>query len=266
MKTLRIALGGLALASFLVLSPKRGEAMIMHDVLAFGQRTLTLYEQIVKYREMIRAADGQFKAFKQAFEGVKDWKNLSLEDTASLLDAPWFDGVEGIDELRFAATATVLTVEQSKKLFSDVRGFGKKNPRYDSDPWYRARIDALFKYSSKARAQKIAMMRQLQAQNTVLTEDAKRITELRKKVGDENRQATIAKRPVNQAKIASYQAEIGAIEAKHKGQEMMLRNQQMIMRLVGEENAYWLYLDTTQSDWMDKNTQAATIFGRGFYR
>lgn len=255
-----VAVGG-------AMAPSRAcEAVIMHDVLAFGQRTLQLYEHVVKYREMIRAADGQFKAFKQAFEGVKDWKNLSLEDTLSILDAPWFDGVEGIDELRFAATATALTVEQTKRLFSDVKGFGKNNPRYDSDPWYRARIDAILKYSSKARAQKIAIMRQLQAQNAVLAEDAKRITDLRKKVAEENRAATLGKRPVNQAKIGSYQAEIAGIEAKHKGQEMMLRNQQMIMRMVGNENEYWLYMDTTQSDWMDKNTQAATIFGQGFYR
>lgn len=243
-------------------------AMVMHDAVAFGQRTLQLYEHVVKYREMIRAADGQFKAFKQAFEGSKDWKNLSWDDTLAILDAPWFDGVKGIDELRFAATATALTAEQVGKLFSDVNGFGKmrNSERYYSDPWYRARVDALFKYSNKARSQKIAMVRQLQAQNAQLIADTKRIGELRQKVAKENEQATLAKRPVNQAKIASLQAEIAAIEARYRGQEMLLKNQQVIMRMVGEENAYWHYIDTSRSDWMDQNTHSANSFGLGFTR
>lgn len=263
----RWALGAVVAAGVVAL-PERAEAIVMHDVQAFGQRMLHLHQQIVKYREIINASKNQLDAFKQALAGSKDWKNLSWEDTLNILDAPWFDRIEGIDQVRLAATATALTSEQARKLFADVSGVGKmrSDPRYANDPWYRARVESLYKYSNRARALKAALVRQMQAQNAQLIEDTRRIGELRGKVARENTEAAAQKRPVNQARIASLQAEIAAVEARYKGQEMMLKNQQAIMNLVGEDNAYWHYLETSRSDWLERNTQAVGVFGHGFAR
>lgn len=267
MKRLQAVAGG-AVAAWLMAAAPPAEAYVMHDAIAFGQRALNLYQQIVKYREMINAANNQYNAFKQAYMGAKNWKDLSWQDTLAIVDSPWLDGVEGIDELRFTITATAMTAEQAGKLFSDVSSFGqfRSNARYRTDPWYRAQVDRLFKNSGRARAQKIAIVRQLQAQNKQLIDDTQRITRLRGEISSENDRAVLQKRPVNQAKIASLHAAIAAIEARYKGQEMMLKNQQVIMRLVGQENAQQSYIEHTRSEWLDKNTQATTTFGLGFTR
>lgn len=252
----------------LLLVPKPAAAFVMHDAVAFGQRALHLYQQIVKFREMVTAANNQFNAFKEAYKGAKNWKDLSWQDTLAILDSPWLDGVEGIDELRFAVTATVMTAEQAGKLFNDVKSLGqfRDNPRYRTDPWYRAQVDRLLRNSGRARAQKIAIVRMLQAQNRQLIEDTERIGKLRAELAAENDKAALANRPVNQARIASLHAAIAAIEARYQGQEMMLKNQQLIMHMVGRENAQQHYIHHTRSEWINKNTQATTQFGLGFTR
>ena len=238
-------------------------AFIFHDGPAFLQRTASLIQFIVQTRQIINGARDNLSAFKQAYEGLKDWKNLGWVDTLKLLDSPWLDNVKGIDDVRLAATATVMTVEQASGLWGDLQGLERwqRSSRYRTDPWYRRKVDSLTRQSRRARAQRAAFVRQMQAQNQQLIDDVKKIERIHGEIEKENK-----KSPVNHAKITTLQAELAAMQARSQGQSIMLRNQQAIMFLVGEDEAQRVYMETIDSDWLDGNAQAMKAFGRGFAR
>jgi hypothetical protein len=238
-------------------------AFVFHDGPAFTQRVLWMYQQFQQYRQMVTTADSHLRTIKSALRGDMDWRNLGWLDTLQILDSPWLDGVKGIDEIRLATTASVMTAEQATRLWADVEGLGrwKRNRRYERDAWFRAKIDSISRQSGRARAQRAALVRQMQAQNRALIEDVKKIKRLRDAIERESK-----KTPVNHPRIASLQAELAATEAKYQGENMMLANQRAIMFLVGEDDAYRSYLETTQSEWLDRNNRSVLEFGRGFAR
>ena len=86
---------------------------------------------------------------------MSDWKNLGWRDTLDIVNMPWFDGVEGIDEVRNVTFLTVMSVDQAMALWDDTDSLSKlkANPRYKSDPWYRAKVDSLFRQSKRARGE-----------------------------------------------------------------------------------------------------------------
>jgi hypothetical protein len=248
---------------FLLGRPRPAEAFIFHDGPAFAQRILQWYQNFQQYRQMVRSASDNLRTLQDAYRGAKDWKNLGWLDTLKVLDSPWLDSVKGIDNIRLAATASVMTVEQASKLWSDVRELGRwqGSERYRRDGWFRAKVDSIGRQSRRARAQRAMLVRQMQAQNLALIEDVSRMRRLRDAIEAENK-----KSPVNQALVTSLQAELTAIQAKHQGENMVLTNQRAIMFLVGEDEAYDSYLETTRSDWLDDNSRGVIDFGRGFGR
>lgn len=237
------------------------EAFVFHDGPAFVQRVAQLLQFIIQTRQIINGARDNLAAFKQAYEGLRDWRNLGWVDTLRVLDAPWLDGVKGIDDVRAAATAAVMTVEQATGLWEDLQGLEqwKRSGRYGSDPWFRRKVDSLTRQSKRARAQRAAFLRQMQSENQQLIDDVRKIERIHKEIEKENRKA-----PVNHAKIATLQAELAALQARSFGQNVMLTNQRAIMFLVGEDEAQRVYRETIDSDWLDGNARAMREFGKGF--
>jgi hypothetical protein len=243
-------------------------AFAFHDGPAAVQRGLLWYEQLQQYRQVIGAANDHLAAFRQAVKGGMNWKNLGWLDTLQLLDGPWFDRVQGIDDIRAATTVAVMTAEQATKLWTDVTGFGKwrSSDRYRTDPWFRDKVDSVFNRSNRARSQRAAMLRMIQQQNVALIEDVKKIHRLRDAIEDETRKADAEKRAVNQTLIMSLQAEIAATEAKYQAESTILKNQQAIMFMVGDDDAYRSFVETTRSEWLDRNRDGMRAFGQGFAR
>jgi hypothetical protein len=241
----------------------RADAIVFHDGPAFVQRVTSLIQFIAQTRQIINGARDNLAAFKQAYDGLKDWKNLGWVDTLRLLDSPWLDGVKGIDDIRLAATATVMTVEQATGLWSDIEGLQswRRSSRYRTDPWYRRKVDSLTRQSRRARAQRAAFLRQMQGQNQQLIDDVQKIKRIHAEIEKESK-----KTPVNHAKITTLQAELSAMQARSFGQNVMLSNQRAIMFLVGEDEAQRVYRETIDSDWLDDNSRAMRDFGKGFAR
>lgn len=254
----RNALFAAGVASFVLLQAAPAEALVFKDVAAFLQRNA---HYIVQFRQLLSAAQDSRRTLMAAYAGLKDWKNLGWVDTLDLLHAPWFDGIEGIDDLRQASDLTVLNVEQAKKLFADLRDFDdlQRHPRYRRDGWFRARVDSIRAISRRARSSRMAILRQMQRHNQALNADIKRVERLRKKIEDENK-----KSPVNQGLVASLQAELAALQAKQEGERMMLVNQRAIMTLVGEENMTESFLEAVDGEWLGRNRQGFRNFGASF--
>ena len=111
---MREAMIGLGLAALVVTrSPRRAEALVFKDVAAFLQRNA---HYLIQFQQLLSATRDSRRALLAAYAGLKDWRNLGWVDTLDLVHAPWFDGVEGIDDLRMAADLTALNVEQAQKL------------------------------------------------------------------------------------------------------------------------------------------------------
>jgi hypothetical protein len=262
---MRRALMVVVLGAVVVGAPRNAHAFIFHDGPAFAQRILQWWQNIQQFRQMVRSGKDNLHAIEDAYRGAKNWRNMGWLDTLKVLDSPWLDSVKGIDNIRLATTASVMTVEQATKLWGDLQfDSWKRSPRYRRDGWYRAQVDSLSRQSTRARAQRAALLRQLQSQNLALMKDVDKIKRLRDEIESENKSAAAAKRPANQALIASLQAELSATEAKYQGENMMLVNQRAIMFLVGSDDAYASFLETTKSDWLEHNNRSVLDFGRGF--
>jgi hypothetical protein len=240
--------------------PKKAEAFLFEDVSAFLQRNA---HYILQFRQLLSAARDTRETLLSAYEGLKDWRNLGWLDTLDLVNAPWFDGIDGIEDLRNVTALSVLNVEQASKLFADLKDIDqlRQHPRYRRDGWFRKRVDAIRSISRRARAHRVAILRQMQMQNRALDKDIKRVRLLRDRIEEESK-----KSPVNQGAVSSLQAELTAVEAKHQGENMLLVNQRAIMGMVGEENMDESFEEAVDGDWLGDNREGFRNFGRSFSR
>ena len=235
-----------------LLMPRPAKAVIpVIDGAAITDSWTQYLEIITQWATIISTAKGHLNAFRDAYAGLKDWKNLGWEDTLNILQMGFLDGVDGIDDIRNVATLSVMTAGQIENLWSDLDPDNwKQNSRYKKDAWYRNKVNSLFRQSKKARATRAALMRQMQNHNAALTKDLGRLKKLRDQVEAENK-----KSPVNQAAVAALQAEIQAIEAKHQGEGLQMANQRAIIYMVGQDEAQKTFLEQRDRGWVDSNNK-----------
>jgi hypothetical protein len=238
--------------------PKRAEALVFKDVAAFLQRNS---HYLIQFRQLLSAAKDTRRTLLDAYTGLKDWRNLGWTNTLDLVHAPWFDDIDGIEDLRAVSDLTVLSVEQATKLIGDIQNFDdlRQHPRYRRDGWFRARVDSIRGISARARSRRVALLRQMQLHNRALTNDISRIKRIRDRIEEENK-----KTPVNQGLIMSLQGELAAVQAKYEGENMILVNQRAIMGLVGRENMDESFREATDGDWVGRNREGFRNFGRSF--
>lgn len=261
---MRKLLLGLVVVAAVSAGSRRAQAQWeVHDLAAVTQRATQFVQYLIQFNEMITTARSHLEAFRQVYEGLKDWRNLGWADILQLVDLPWFDGIDGIDDIRRATYVTVMGVQQAEGLWTNVNyvDHWRSNPRYQTDPWFRAKVDSLLRQSKRAQATRAALLRQMQMQNKAVSADVQKIKRLRDAIQAENK-----KSPVNQAKIASLQAEIAATEARYKGEDLMLKNQQAIIFLVGEDEAQRAYLETRDRGWIIQNSTRLQALGSAMGR
>jgi hypothetical protein len=220
-------------------------------------------QYVIQLNEMINTARGQLQAFKAVYEGLQDWRNLGWSDLLNIVDLPWFDGLDGIDDIRKTTYLAVMSADQAKELWENLHYLDpwRANPRYRTDPWFRMKVDSLLRQSKRARATRAALLRQMQMQNKAVTADVQKIKKLRDAIEAENKN-----KPVNQGKITSLQAEVAAVEARYKGEELLLKNQQSILFLVGEDEAEKVYIEQRDRGWISKNNQSIINLGPAMSR
>jgi len=236
MKRFRRYIAAFVLAFFASAIPAR--AWVFHDGPAFLQRMLQLIQVLQQWNQIIRTTNQQLATVKAAYAGLKDWKNFGWIDTLRLADSPWFDGIEGIDEIRQYTNVTIMSAQQAQDLFNNVGELQKlvNDKRYKTDPWYRWRVQAMMRQSAQAAKVKASLMRQMKQANKDLMENVKKIKDLRDRI-----QVASMSTPADTATIQACQAEISAIEAKYQGEGLIMKNQQAIMFLVGEKDMLKAY-------------------------
>ena len=242
-----VALG----ASLLMPRPAKAFVMPVIDGAALTASWTQYVEILAQWASIIYTAKGHLDAFKDAYKGLSDWKNLGWEDALEVLQMGFMDDVKGIDEIRNVATLSVMTAGQINNIWENLDPDNwKYNSRYKKDAWYKNKVNSLFRQSKKARATRAALMRQMQRHNDQLTKDIARLKELRKKIQEENQ-----KSPVNQAAVAALQAEIQVTEAKHQGEGLQMANQRAIIYLGGQDEAQKSFLEQRDRGWVNSNNK-----------
>jgi len=239
------------------------QAWIFHDGAAFAQRLAQYIQVMAQWRQAVSTGGQQLMAFKAAYMGLKDWRNYGWVDVLRLADSPWFDGVQGIDDLRKCTNLTVMSAEQTQALWENADFYNKMllNPRYANDPWFRAKVNSLLRQSKRAQGVKTSILRQFQLENKDLIEDVKKIKRIKMDIQTINQA-----QPVDVAKLASLQAELQATEAKFQGNSLILKNQQAIMFLMGENDAQKAFEATIDRGWIRGNTRGLKDLGARFTR
>jgi hypothetical protein len=261
----RVVLPGMVVlwATVIPASVTPARAWAFHDGLAFSQRMAQLIQVMAQWKQVVQTGGQQLLAFKAAYAGLKDWRNYGWVDVLRLADCPWFDGIQGIDDIRRGTALTTMSAEQAQQLWDTTEFYQRMvlNPRYSNDPWFRAKVNSLLRQSKKAQAVKAGILRQFKAENKELIEDVKKIKRIKHDIQEINKADT-----VDTAKVASLQAELGATEAKFEGNRLILKNQQAIMFLMGENDAQKAFIETIDRGWMRGNTRALKAIGARFSR
>jgi hypothetical protein len=266
-----VLLAAVVIVALVVGPARRSEAVfgvadtgVFHDPIAFAQRASQFIENIAQVRAILSTAREEYDLVKGIWKGVKDWRSLDWIDTLDIFQAPWLDGVEGIDGIRQAALAASLSADQIKGLWSDLGDFAKDlegSSRYQRDPWFRAKIRSLMRESQQARQTRLAFFRQLKAHNKRLSQDIKRLKELHDQVKEAN-----AEEPVNMAKVATLQSQIAELEARGQSEGMSFQNQRALMLLAGADGAHEVYMEMLRESptWQRHSGLAMSAFAGAF--
>ena len=261
----RVVLPGMALGWITVIpaSVAPAGAWVFHDGAAFAQRTAQLIQVLSQWNQIIRSSGQQLMAFKAAYMGLKDWRNYGWIDVLRVADCPWFDGVQGIDDIRRGTSLSIMSAEQVQQLWDNYAFYQNMllNPRYAKDPWYRAKVNSLLRQSKRAQGVKTAILQQFKAENLNLIEDVKKIKRIKTDIQTINQEPT-----VDVTKLASLQAELTATEAKFQGNSLILQNQRSIMFLMGENDAQRAFEEVIDRGWIRGNTRALRQLGAQFAR
>jgi len=238
-------------------------AWTFHDGPAFVQRIAQLAQVLAQWNQIIRSSGEQLMTLKAAYLGLKDWRNCGWIDVLRVADSPWFDGISGIDDIRRGADLTIMDAEQAQQLFDHFTFYNNMllNPRYEKDPWYRAKVNSLLRQGKRAEGVKSAILRQFKTENKELIEDVKKIKRIKTDIQTINQEPT-----VDATKLASLQAELTATQAKFEGNSLILKNQQAIMFLLGENDAQRAFEDVISRSWVWDNTRALRQLGAQFSR
>jgi conjugal transfer/entry exclusion protein len=261
----RLALPGMAVLWITVVpaSVTPAQAWTFHDGPAFAQRIAQLAQVLAQWNQIIRSSGEQLMTLKAAYLGLKDWRNYGWIDVLRVAESPWFDHVQGIDDIRKVADLTIMDAEQAQQLFDHADFYNKMllNPRYEKDAWYRAKVNSLLRQGKRSQAVKSALLSQFKAENKDLIEDVKKIKRIKTEIQAANQATT-----VDVSTITSLQAELEATQARFEGNSLILKNQQAIMFLMGDNDAQRAFEDVISRSWVWDNTRALRQLGAQFAR
>jgi hypothetical protein len=247
-----------------------GDFGVFHDPTAFIQRMTQFATAVAQFRAMVKGAREQITLLQNAYQGLKNWRNLGWIDTLDIVQSPWFDDLDDIDDMRAAILSTSLAADQAQGLWGDLKDLKnwKEDPRYGKDYWFRMKVRSLLRESQRARQVRTALFRQVRAHNRALTRDIKRMKDLREEIQKSNTDAVAKKIPVDAAKVASLQAELTALEGKYQSEDLQLKNQRALMFMMGEDDAHDIFMDLMRDapTWRRESGASLSKFGAGFRR
>ncbi len=205
---------------------------------AFVQRISHLTITLGQWASALKTATDQYMMVKAAAVGISDWRNFGWTSAFDLVNMPMFDGVSGIDDIRQLADATSMMGTELGTLFNQIETTQTmmNNPRFAKDAWYRAKVMGLNSMSARARATKVALIKQMRNDVSMVQSYLQQIKNMQTTI-------TIMQNSGNpdSKMIASLQARIQALQVQVASQGIIGTNQKAIMLIGGaeQEKQFW---------------------------
>lgn len=181
-----------------------GVGDIVFDPSVFAQTLATVENAI----EIVKTSRETFLLVNSVHQGLKDWQNFGWVEVLDMVDLPFFDGVEGIDDLRDLASLTEMGIEDLQQLFAEAETI----TRLVNDPKYRAsrtrakQVQLLNEAHQRSRRRKIVFARALKKHQKEMDKLKTQAKDLQDKI-----QAAANASPAQESTISSCQSKLQVI-------------------------------------------------------
>jgi hypothetical protein len=167
--------------------------------------------QVLEWVNYIKNFKEYYSTINAVYNGVRDWKNMGWVDTLQLVELPWFDGMEGIEDIRNIAAGTSMSLSDLQTVFSDLKWFDKmlNDPRYAEQEAFRKKTQILQKANQRGMRRKMTITRAMHKMN----EENQKLLKQSKDIQAEI-ETLSKKEPAPLASIAALQGRLAGIQAK----------------------------------------------------
>ena len=133
------------------------------DWAAIIQRAAQIIEHLTKWTDQLKKMRENYSLAYAAYNGIKNWDQMGWIDILNMTEMPWFDGVEGIEDIRDLSALTEMGVQELMSLYKEMAILDRmaNDPKFMANQAARARLQFTRKMSQKRQARRVAFSRQL---------------------------------------------------------------------------------------------------------
>ncbi len=202
------------------------------DVAHIIQSIVNTLENLMKWYQYISTFNRYYSMYQAVSHG--NYSMMPWTEILDLTNSPWFDGVEGIEDVRQLCTVKGMTVTQLEQIYHEYEIFQrmKNDPLYAKSRAFAAYQKLMQETHTRAMRRKVAVARMMQRHQ----DENRKLTAQVKSCRDEiARLSTFSEPPASV--IAALQGKLQAIQAKMEAGAQGLQDQLTLMK---DQEAYEL--------------------------
>lgn len=223
----RSAAGGLArwvtklatafiLAALLTSARPAQAQWAVFDASVFQQTYATVVntlKQIEQYKQMIQQARESYLLFNSVYAGFKNWQNFGWVEILDMANQPFFDGIQGIDDLRDLGSMSELSVDELMQLFGEAQTIQRlqTDPAYKKSKVRAKMIDQMNEAHQRNRKRKVLYVRALKTHQRELDKLKTQARDLQYEL-----EAASSVQPADAAAIAGIQGKLQVIQVRQE--------------------------------------------------
>jgi hypothetical protein len=223
----------------------RGQTPVT-DIASIVQSIMNTGQQLQQWYQDIQQARQAYALAYAAYSGVKDWRSYGWMDALQCFELPWFDGIDGIDDVRNLASATGMSVQALQGIFKEVEIINRmKNDKlFMQNQAYQARMKIWSLTYGRVVRRRIALTRMSQQHQKDLQQLQAQEKTIQSQIENLSQQD-----PPPMAAIQGLQARLAGIQAKINGDNYALQEQIRVCKESEKQD-----LEQAQSDQMMAET------------
>ena len=205
-------------------TPARAQIPVT-DVAHIIQSIINIAEEIYKWAEYLHTFNQYYSIMQAATHG--DYSMMPWTDILELSNSPWFDGVDGIDDIRQLCTVSGMTVTELQQLYHEYEIFTrmKNDPLFAKSRAYASYQTLTQEIHTRGMRRKVVVAQMMQRHQ----KEMKRLSDQVKACRDEIARLSAFDQPPASV-IAALQGKLAAIQAKMESGKQGLADQLQLMR------------------------------------
>lgn len=228
------------------------------DVLHIIETVAGFAETIGEWVQYYNTFNGYYGVMKAVTSG--NYSMMPWTELFALADAPWFDGLDGIDDIRNLCMVTEMSVTQLEALFREQAIFEKmkNDPMYARSAAFRAYHTLSQDAHTRHQRRRVALAKMQQKQKNELNKLNDQAKSLRNEIARES-----AGSQPREAVIAALTGKLTAIEVKIKSTDLSLAASIRLMSESETQENEKLRAQMMEEIW--KQRDAAAVDRKGFW-